>query len=103
MTDWSGWGRAAGVEYRYRVGWDPANGGPGKLVDAMYEVRNAGSRHWKGAARSLNCEQNTLWGSSDADIAPGQTKEVRVKAPNCGNANNPSVRPNVIRAGSIDH
>ncbi len=102
MTDWSGWGRAAGVQYRYRVGWDPANSGPGKTVDAIYEVQNSGAQQWSGAARSLNCAQNTLWGSTDVALAAGQTKEVRVRAPNCGNATNPDIRPNVIRAGKFD-
>ena len=102
MTGWSGWGRAAGVEYRYRVGWDPANSRPGSTVDAIYELRNPGGRAWSGAARSLNCSQNTLWGSTDATLGPGQTREVRVRAPNCGNATNPDIRPNVVAAGRID-
>lgn len=102
MTEWSGWGRAAGVEYRYRVGWDPANSGPGKTVDAIYEVRNSGARQWSGAARSVNCAQNTLWGSTDVALAAGQTKEVRVRTPNCGNATNPDIRPDVVRAGKFD-
>ena len=100
-TDWSGWGRAAGVEYRYRVEWDPANGGPGKTVNAIYELRNPGAQRWSGAARSATC-QNTLWGSTDVALAPGQTKLVRVSAPNCGNAQNPNIRPDVVRAGKFD-
>lgn len=100
MSDWSGWGRAAGVEYRYRVGWNPASGG--HSVDAIYEVRNPASRQWSGAARSLNCAQNTLSGSTDVTLAAGQTKEVRVRAPNCGNAKNPDIRPDVVRAGKFD-
>ena len=99
MTDWSGWGHAEGVEYRYRVGWDPANSGPGSTVDAIYQVRNSGGKRWSGAARSLNCAQNTLWGSADVALGPGQTREVRVRAPNCGNATHPGIRPNVVRAG----
>ena len=102
MTAWSGWGRAAGVEYRYRVGWDAAHSGPGKTVDAIYQVRNAGAGRWSGAARSLDCAQGTLWGSTDVAIAPGETKEVRVRAPNCGDARDPRVRPNIVRAGKID-
>jgi hypothetical protein len=102
LTDWSSWGRAAGVEYRYRVRWDPATGGPGKTVEAVYEVRNRGSQRWSGAARSLECAQGTLWGSTDVALAPGQTREVRVRAPNCGNARNPDIRPNVVRAGKFD-
>lgn len=102
MTEWSDWGRAAGVEYRYRVGWDPANSGSGKTVDAIYEVRNPGARQWSGAARSVNCAPNTLWGSTDVTLVAGQTKEVRVRAPNCGNAKNPDIRPNIVRAGKFD-
>jgi hypothetical protein len=102
MTNWSGWGRAAGVDYRYRVGWDPAASGPGKTVDAIYQVRNAGSRGWSGAARSLDCDKDTLFGSTNVAVAAGRTAEVRVRAPNCGNAANPQVRPNIVRAGKID-
>lgn len=102
LTDWSGWGRAAGVEYRYRVGWDPAASGPGKIVDAVYEVRNPGGQRWSGAARSLECAQGTLWGSTDVALAAGQTREVRVRAPNCGSARNPDIRPNLVRAGKFD-
>jgi hypothetical protein len=102
MTNWSGWGRAAGVDYRYRVGWHSANSGPGKTVDVIYEVRNSGAQRWSGAARSLSCAQDTLWGSTDVALAPGQAREVRVHAPNCGNATNPYIRPNVVRAGKFD-
>jgi hypothetical protein len=102
MSGWSNWSRAAGVEYRYRVGWDPASSGPGKTVDAIYEVRNPGAQRWAGAARSANCEQNTLAGSTDVALGPGQTKEVRVRAPNCGDAKRPEVRPNVVRTGRFD-
>jgi hypothetical protein len=101
MTDWSRWSRAEGVEY-YRVGWDPANSGAANAVDAIYEVRNSAAQPWSGAARSLNCAQNTLWGSTDVTLAPGQTKEARVRAPNCGNAKNPDMSPNVVRAGRFD-
>jgi hypothetical protein len=102
MSDWSGWGRAAGIEYRYRVAWDTATSAPGKSVDAIYQLRNAGSQRWTGAARSLDCAQGTLWGSTDVSLAPGQTREVRVRAPNCGTAQNPQVRPNVVRASKFD-
>jgi hypothetical protein len=102
MTEWSSWGRAAGVDYRYRVRWDPAIHGPGKTVEAIYEVRNRGSQTWSGAARSLGCGQNTLWGSTDVTLAPGQAKQVRVLGPNCGNARNADIRPDVVRAGKFD-
>lgn len=102
LTEWSSWGRGAGVDYRYRVRWDPATGGPGKTVEVIYEVRNPGSQGWSGAARSLECAQGTLWGSTDVALSPGQIKEVRVRAPNCGNARNPDIRPNMVRAGKFD-
>ena len=102
LTEWSSWGRAAGVDYRYRVRWDPATGGPGKTVEAVYGVRNRGSQRWSGAARSLDCAQGTLWGSTDVALGAGQTREVRVRAPNCGSASNPDIRPNVVRAGKFD-
>ena len=101
LTDWSPWGRAAGVDYRYRVRWDPA-GGPGKTVEAVYDIRNRGTQRFSGAARSLDCAQGTLWGSTDFALAPGEGKEVRVRAPNCGSASNPDIRPNVVRAGKFD-
>jgi hypothetical protein len=56
MTEWSGWAPAAGIDYRYRIGWDPATGGPGKTVEAIYEIGNPASKTWPGVARSLDCE-----------------------------------------------
>jgi hypothetical protein len=71
LTEWSSWGRAAGVDYRYRVGWDPASGGPAKTLDAVYEVRNRGSQQWSGAARSLECAQGMLGGQYRRGTKPG--------------------------------
>ena len=102
LTDWSPWGRAAGVDYRYRVRWDPASGGPGKTIEAVYDIRNRGTQRFSGAARSLDCAQGTLWGSTDFALAPGEAKEVKVRAPNCGSASHPDIRPNVVRAGKFD-
>ena len=102
MTDWSPWGRAEGLDYRYRVRWDPASGGPGKTVEAVYEIRNRGSQRFSGAARSVDCAKGSLWGSTDFALAPGESKEVRVRGPNCGSASNPDIRPNVVRAGKFD-
>jgi hypothetical protein len=102
LTEWSTWGRSAGVDYRYRVRWDPATGGSGKTVEVVYEVRNRGTQRWSGAARSVDCAKDTLWGSTDVALSPGQVKEVRVRAPNCGSATNPAIRPNMVRAGKFD-
>jgi hypothetical protein len=102
LTDWSPWGRAAGVDYRYRVRWDPASGGPGKTIEAVYDIRNRGTQRFSGAARSLDCAQGTLWGSTDFALAPGESTEVRVRGPNCGSASNPDIRPNIVRAGKFD-
>jgi len=102
LTDWSPWARAADVDYRYRVRWDPAIGGPGKMVEAIFEIRNRGTKTWDGAARSLDCAQGTLWGSTDVRVGAQQTREARVRAPNCGSARAADIRPNVVRAGRID-
>jgi len=102
MTEWSGWGRAQGVDYRYRVGWDPAVNGPGQTVDVIYEVRNPAGQTWSGSARSLNCGQRTLWGSTQVALAAHQTREVRVRAPNCGSAQNPFIHPDMARSVRFD-
>ena len=102
LTDWSPWGRAEGLDYRYRVRWDPASGGPGKMVEAVYEIRNRGSQRFSGAARSVDCAKGSIWGSTDFALAPGESKEVRVRGPNCGSASNPDIRPNIVRAGKFD-
>ena len=100
LTGWSGWDRADGVEYRYRVGWDPANSGSSKTVEAIYEVRNPGAHRWVGSARSIDCA-GKLWDSKPVELAPRETREVRgVRAPNCGNATNPQIRPNVVRSST---
>jgi hypothetical protein len=102
LTDWSPWARAADVDYRYRVRWDPATGGAGKTVEAIFEIRNRASKTWVGAARSLDCAQGTLWGSSDVRVGAQLTREVRVRAPNCGSAHAADIRPNVVRQGRFD-
>ena len=102
LSDWSPWARAADVDYRYRVRWDPATGGRGKTIEAIFEIRNRGSKTWAGVARSLDCAQGTLWGSSDVSVGAQQTREARVRAPNCGTARNPDIRPNVVRQGKFD-
>ena len=102
LSDWSDWRRAAGLDYRYRVGWDPATGGAGKTVDAIYQVRNRGSQRWSGAVRSLACGQGTLWGSTDVELGPGQTREVKTRAPNCRSARDPDIRADVVKAGKFD-
>ena len=102
LTEWSPWARAAGVDYRYRVRWEPATGGPGKTVEAIYDVRNRGTQRVTAVARSLDCAKGTLWGSTDVTLNPGEAREVRVRAPNCGSASNPDIRPNVVRAGKFD-
>lgn len=102
LTEWSPWARAAEVDYRYRVRWDPATGGPGKTVDAIFEIRNRGSKTWAGVARSLDCAQGTLWGSTDVSVGARQTREAHVRAPNCGSAHAADIRPNLVRQGKFD-
>ena len=102
LTDWSPWGRAEGLDYRYRVRWEPASGGPGKTVEAVYEIRNRGTQRFSGAARSVDCAKGSVWGSTDFALAPGESKEVRVRGPNCGSASNPDIRPDIVRAGKFD-
>ena len=102
LTDWSPWARAADVHYRYRVRWDPASGGPGKTVEAIFEIHNRGSKTWAGVARSLDCAQGTLWGSSDVSVGAQQTRQVSVRGPNCGSARAADIRPNIVRQGKFD-
>ena len=102
VSEWSPWARAADVEYRYRIRWDPATGGAGKTVEAIYEIRNRGSKTWAGVARSLDCAQGTLWGSTDVSVGAQQLREAHVRAPNCGTAKNPDIRPNLVRQGKFD-
>jgi len=102
LTDWSPWARAADVDYRYRVRWDPASGGPGKTVEAIFEIHNRGSKTWTGVARSLDCAQGSLWGSSDVSVGAQQTRQVSVRGPNCGSARAADIRPNIVRQGKFD-
>lgn len=98
LSDWSGWSRAADVDYRYRVRWDPATGGPGKTIEAIFEVRNPGSRQWSGSVRSADCARGTLWDSTNISVGPRQTREASVRGPNCGSANSANIRPGVAGA-----
>ena len=101
LTDWSAWRREEGVDYRYQIGWDPAVGGPGKTIEAIFEVRNRGSKTWQGSARSADCAKNTLWGQKEVTLGPGQTRQVRVLAPNCGTAANPDIKPGVAQSRAL--
>jgi hypothetical protein len=97
-SGWSGWSRTAGIEYRYRWGWDPQNS---RQIDAIFQVRNLQNRVWHGAARSLDCSANALSRDTKVDLAPNATREVTFKTPNCGTATNPSFRPNVVQSSSL--
>jgi hypothetical protein len=95
-TEWSNWARAeGGVEYRFRMGWDPSNS---QRIDAMYEVHNRGNRVWKGAVRSVNCTANTLESGVDIDANAGQTRDASFKTTNCGSASTPFFKPSVVQS-----
>lgn len=95
-TDWSNWARAeGGVEYRFRVGWDPSNSA---RIDAMYEVHNRGNQVWKGAVRSVNCTVNTLEAGVDIDVGAGQMRDASFKTSNCGSAATPFFKPSVVQS-----
>lgn len=103
MSEWSGWGRAeGGLEYRYRWGWNPHEARYATQVDALFEVRNPGSRAWEGAARSLHCTENTVAGSKRVVVPPGGSQEVKFLTANCGTKDQPSFRPNIVRSVRID-
>jgi hypothetical protein len=103
VSNWSGWGRAeGGLEYRYRWGWNPHEARYATQVDALFEVRNPGSRAWEGAARSLHCTENTVAGSKRVVVPPGGSQEVKFLTANCGTKDRPSFRPNMVRSVRID-
>lgn len=97
--EWSRWTRAQGVEFRYRWGLDPRDK---TNVDALYQVKNVQTRAWEGAVRSLDCSTDQLSRSSRVVLNPNETKDVKFRTPNCGTADQPSFRPNVVRSGRID-
>ena len=100
MSDWSGWGHDAGVEFRYRIGWDPAKSPPDNSVDGIFEVRNSAAQPWIGTARSVCAD--THWSMSNSvTVTPGHTIEVRFRAANCGNAKNPSLVPRMFRSSTL--
>jgi hypothetical protein len=101
-SEWSGWSRAAGIEYRYRWGWNPQDGRYASAVDAVFEMRNPSGQVWRGAARSVDCSQNTLSRSTDVVLQPHATLQVNFLTPNCGSRTNPSFRPNVVKSGRFD-
>lgn len=101
-SEWSPWTRAAGIEYRYRWGWNPHEGRYANNVDAVFEMRSQLGRVWNGAARSLDCSQNVLWGSTEVVLQPHETRQVKFLTKNCGTLNRPSFRPNVVESGRFD-
>jgi hypothetical protein len=97
-SEWSAWSRTAGIAYRYRWGWTPQES---RQIDAMFEIRNQQNGVWRGAARSLDCASNTLSRGTDVDLQPGQSRVVTFKTPNCGSANSPAFRPNVVQSSFL--
>jgi len=99
---WSPWARTAGVEYRYRWGWDPTDSRYSKQIDAIFEMKNLQRGVWEGAARSTDCNQNTVSMGTNVRLQPKQTRQVKFRTPNCGTLQSPEFQPNVVRAGRID-
>jgi hypothetical protein len=102
VGDWSRWARSDGVEYRYRWGWNPRDQAYARNIDAIFEVRNPRGEAWRGTARSTACEQETLSRMQDVALAPGETREVRFRTPNCGTLEQPFFRGGVARTHRID-
>ena len=101
-SEWSGWGRKDGVDYRYRWGWNPQDRRYERDVDAIFELRNTRNSVWQGAARTLNCTQNTLQGSRPVTLQPRATTTVKYVTPNCGTRERPSFRPDITTSHIID-
>ncbi len=97
-SEWSAWSRTAGVEYRYRWGWNPQHS---REIDAVFQIRNSQNRVWHGAARSLDCSRNALSRDTHVDLQPNETREVTFKTPNCGTADNPSFRPSIVQSSTL--
>ena len=97
-SDWSAWSRKDGVEFRSRFGWNTADA---RQVDAIFQVRNLLNERWLGSARSVDCSNGTLSASTDVDLQPGQTREVKFKTRNCGTAAAPHFLPSVARSGFL--
>ena len=102
LSNWSAWSRTAGVEYRYRWGLNPQEGRYAKDLDAIFQMRNLQKGVWEGAARSLDCSQDTLSRSKRVVLKPNETQEVKFLTPNCGTKAQPSFRPNIVRSTRID-
>ena len=102
LSEWAGWGRASGIEYRYRWGWNPQDSRYATRVDAIFQMRNRQAQRWEGAARSVDCERDTLSMSTRVVLQPNETREVKFITPNCGTRTNPSFRPNVVKSVRID-
>ena len=101
-SEWSAWARGEGVQYRYRWGWNPQEPRYNANVDAIYELRNVSGKQWIGAARSLNCSNETLAMSSSVTLKPNELREVKFLTANCGTKRAPYFRPNVVQSSRID-
>ena len=99
---WSTWGRKAGVEYRYRLRWNPADHRPGALLRVDYDLRNTRARRWQGAVRSVDCERNVLAMSRAVTLQPKGSGQAVLATPNCGTAEQPFFKPDVVESGRID-
>jgi hypothetical protein len=102
LSEWSSWGRAEGIAYRYRWGLNPQESRYVGSVDAVFQMKNLQRGVWEGAARSLDCSNNTLSMSKRVVLRPNETQEVRFLTPNCGSNARPWFRPNIVRSVRID-
>jgi hypothetical protein len=101
-SEWSGWSRTPGLEYRYRWGWNPQDGRYASNVDAVFEMRNPQGQVWRGAARSVACSQNTLSRRTDVVLQEHESRQVTFLTPNCGSRTNPSFHPDIVKSGRFD-
>jgi hypothetical protein len=103
LSDWSGWMRKEGVQYRYRWGIDPTASKYATNIDALFEIRNMTTTNWEGAVRSLDCANDTLSMSKRVVLKPNELQSVSFMTPNCGTKTNPSFKPNVVKSVRIDN
>jgi hypothetical protein len=100
--EWSTWGRAEGVEYRYRLGLNPQDPKYKDQVDAMLQLRNPGGQPWQGSARLLNCAGHHVSMTRLVNLRPQETQDVKFLTPNCGTIDRPAVKPDIARSVKID-
>lgn len=99
-SDWSGWGTAEGVRYRYQWGWDAKDNTTAATLHLRFQVENMTAGRWIGFVGVIECNRNVAGHRTDVTLDPHATQQVSFDAANCGTRDRPAIKPQVARSST---